>query len=155
MSVAKTDAHRSTTKGGVIAMMNVQFQFLHTLSPAPRWDVLATLLTQSEGKVERVEETRTGFVEAHSIPGVMKSGAMYVYDEQSKGVFLVSFDGRDTDLSRAEIDTLLPQIVDFLNTPDTPNQNRRRRHHRRHHHVNQAVYERKVIPFPIQQPVAA
>jgi len=97
-----------------------------------RLKTLYSFLLHSEGKIERVEETATGFVAAISIPDVQNSAAIYVYDSVSNFILMVSVDEREDDLNRAEVDALVPRVVAMLNPKEpTPRPHRRSRHARR------------------------
>jgi hypothetical protein len=97
--------------------MNAQYSFLRTVTPKSTLKVLSDLLRASDAPLQRLEETRDGFVAAISVPGQPKSGAIYVYDKSVSSIFMLEVDNRDCDFSKREIDTMFPEVVRHLNTP--------------------------------------
>jgi hypothetical protein len=95
--------------------MKIQLSFLYSLRGTSTIKAMAKFISDCGGRVERLEETRTGFVAAVSVPGEDNSGGIYIWDNKAQSVFTLIVDNRDFDLSRAEIDKFVPQLVEHCN----------------------------------------
>jgi hypothetical protein len=113
------------------------------LTPLPNYnlpnlgkiEVLADLLRNSEvggGAGDRVCFTKTGFVAGISIPGEPNSGQIYVYSIPNKQLYMVEVEGFSTGFSRANIDRLVPQVMNLLDKSDS--RGHRHGHKKYHHH---------------------
>lgn len=97
-----------------------------------RWQVIEALVKASEGTVTRLAEGRTGVLMLISVPTAPNSGMLYLYDEQTRSIFMLEFSKMESLASHA-----FDQVIEgyalntFLNVERRQRNNRRRR--RRHH----------------------
>lgn len=88
----------------------------------PKWLVLASLLRVAVATAYRVAETTHGFVAALFVPDQEATGAVYIYDHRYPEYFFTAvLDERDEDLTRNEVDLMLPGLIDLLNNADPLN----------------------------------
>jgi len=102
--------------------MTTAYSFVYAVTAKSSIKVLAELLKVSEAGVDRVAETRDGFVASISIPGDPNSGAIYAYDRPTSSMSIFTVDGRDSDFTAKEIAQMFPVIVNHLNTPSPAKQ---------------------------------
>jgi hypothetical protein len=96
----------------------------------PKWLVLASLIRVAEATAYRVAETTHGFVAALFVPDQEATGTVYIYDHRYPEYFFTAvLDERDEDLTRNEVDLMLPGLIELLNGTE-PVQQTTRRHPR-------------------------
>lgn len=102
--------------------MNAAYSFVYAVTVKSVIAVLSELLKVSEVGVDRIAETRDGFVAAISIPGDPNSGAVYVFDRPTASMSIFSLDNRDSNFTAKEIGEIFPAVVKHLNTPSPSKQ---------------------------------
>jgi hypothetical protein len=109
-----------------------------------RWQVMAALVARAECQVNRLVETRRGFVLFATIPGVEDGGAIYLYDEPERFISMLGVGDRFYDFTVEELDRVMPDVLELANslpekranTPAAHDTKRAHRRRRRHHHHN-------------------
>ena len=100
----------------------IEYSFRYAVTLKSTMQVLSELLTVSESAIQRLSETRDGFVAVISVANVPNTGAIYIYDRGTSSIFNLSVDGRDFDFSEKEIANMFPEVVKHLNTPSKKQQ---------------------------------
>ena len=61
-----------------------------------RWQIIEALLRIAEGNADRIAAGPSGVILMIGIPGRPNTGAFYFYDESTRHIFTITFEGQDT-----------------------------------------------------------
>jgi hypothetical protein len=61
-----------------------------------RWQIIDAFLRASEGNADRIAAGASGMILLVGVPGRPNTGAFYLYEENTRSFFTITFDGQET-----------------------------------------------------------